>query len=512
MSTRCPKTRTARLYPFLSLMVVFIFLTGCAGLGPVVDTLPSPTPSLELGTPVFTPSAGAPDAPPSSDDAPADAASSPTPVVQVDAPPVDPTAAPLPTGNFALPSGSTAGVLNGTIHPGEVITYSFGAIQGQPLVLELASNFNDATLAVSAPNGDDLLDPADKNTAWQAELPEAGLYNIEVIGGAALQAYVLTIKLPQVVSIPAGATTSTLTGSTMNGDAYYYSINLPAGQALTASLNVPSTSASLAVSGLNSGPIPGASAGGNTWTGALPQTQDYIVEVKPAGSQSVNFGLTLSLAAAAPGAVVPGSGGSAVPGGEITFFKGGTAATMLGTIQPGQVVSYTVQGGRVQPMILRVELPKNDVILSVIDPNGVVMLDPSQKWSRWQWKLPVTGTYTIKLIGGAATADYTLTVKIAQIVYFDPGVHTVTKLGQTDLGLLVSYAVYGNEGNSMTVSLDLPADKAYLDVFGMQTGLLLDYNLHATEATVTFPKAQWYVVEVIPRGGGVVTFHLTISK
>jgi hypothetical protein len=512
MNNRCAKTSSASLYPFISLVLVFIFLTGCAGLAPSIDNFPtpSPTPSLELGTPVFTPT-DAPVEPPTATpppvvNNPAEAASSPTPVIQVVAPTTEPTAAPLPTGNFALASGSTAGVLNGTIHPGEVITYSFSATQGQPLVLVLASNFNDATLAVSAPNGDNLLDPADKNTAWQAELPEAGLYNIEVIGGAALQAYSLTIKLPQVVSITAGSTTSTLNGLTVNGDPYYYSINLPAGQALTASLNVPSTSASLSVSGLNTGPITGASAGGNTWTGALPQTQDYIVEVKPAGSQSVNFALTLSLSAAAPGAVASSSGG------EITFYKGGTAATMLGTIQPGQVISYTVQGGRVQPMILRVESPKNDVVLSVIDPNGVVMLDPSQKWSRWQWKLPVTGTYTIKLVGGAATADYTLTVKIAQIVYFDPGVHTVTKLGQTDLGLLLSYAVYGNEGDSMTVSIDLPADKAYLDVFGMQTGLLLDYNLHATSATVTFPKSQWYVVEVIPRGGGVVTFHLTISK
>ena len=63
----------------------------------------------------------------------------------------------------------------------------------------------------------------------------------------------------------------------------------------------------------------------------------------------------------------------------------------------------------------------------------------------------------------------------------------------------------------MTVSLNVPASKAYLDVFGLATGLLLNPSAKATSWTGVLPQYQDYVIEVIPRNGQLTSYTLTIS-
>ena len=202
---------------------------------------------------------------------------------------------------------------------------------------------------------------------------------------------------------------------------------------------------------------------------------------------------------------------SVPPTGNIVFAPGTTAATLQGTVQPGQIVTYTAQAGIAQPMILILESPGREDILGVIEPNGTTLLDPAKKWSYWQWQLPETGLYTIQVIGGATANNYTLTVKIAELVYFAPSAHSITLPGNTYLGLAHSYAFRCSSGQIMTASLNVPNTKAFLDVFGLKTGSLLSYTKLKTSWTSTLPDTQTYVVEVIPRGGYLVSYSLTVT-
>lgn len=199
------------------------------------------------------------------------------------------------------------------------------------------------------------------------------------------------------------------------------------------------------------------------------------------------------------------------PSGNIVFAPWTTAATLQGTVQPGQVVTYTAQAGIAQPMILILESPGREDTLGVIQPSGDTLLDPAKKWSYWQWQLPETGLYTIQVIGGATANNYTLTVKIAQLVYFPPGAHSITLPGNTYLGLAHSYAFRCSAGQIMTAGLNVPNTKAFLDVFGLKTGSLLSYTKLKTSWTGTLPDTQTYVVEVIPRGGYLVSYSLTVT-
>lgn len=188
---------------------------------------------------------------------------------------------------------------------------------------------------------------------------------------------------------------------------------------------------------------------------------------------------------------------------NIVFAAGTTAAVEQGSLQPNQVLSYTLGAGQYQPMILMVNSPNNDVYLGVKEPDGSKLLDPARKYNNWQWLLPKTELYTIQLYGGATSENYTLTAKVAEIVSFPSGATTVTLSGSTPKGYVISYALSCQANQVMTVSLNVPATTAYLDVVGLATGPLLSPSSKATNWTGTLPSTQDYIIEVIPVGGQV---------
>ena len=201
---------------------------------------------------------------------------------------------------------------------------------------------------------------------------------------------------------------------------------------------------------------------------------------------------------------------TSVPG-VINFTLGTTAAVESGTVQPGQVISYTISAGQLQPMILILESPHADVTLGVFEPNANILLDPAKKWNRWQAWLPKTEVYTIQVNGGASSENYTLTVKVAQLVKFASGATSITLSGKTINGFVFSYAFSAKTGQTMTVSLNVPSTTAYLDVFGIATGVLLSPIAKATTWTGVLPDTQAYIIEVIPNNGQVVNYSITIS-
>ena len=459
-------------------------------------TLPSSTPQVLLNTPTPTLTPIPP---------------SPTPQVLLDTatPSLSatlPTATTAPAGgNIVFNTGTTAALVGGTIQPGKIVTYTIQANQSQPMILIMGSPNNDVTLGVFQPNGATLLNPTSKRTKWQAALPVTGLYTIQVIGGATLETYSLTIKVAQLVNFASGANSITLNGTMVNGYIFDYALGASAGQTLTATLNVPSSTAVLDIFGVATGQmLLDASAQANTWSGVLPDTQGYVVEVVSTNGQGVSYSLTVSITGA------PVNTASSA-GGNIVFDTGTTAAELRGTVQPGQMLTYTIQANQFQPMILILESLKNDLTLGVLEPDGTTLLSPAKKWSRWQWMLPVTGLYTIRVIGSKTTEDYILTVKVAKLVNFPSGSTSITIYGTTHNGYVLSYAFRLSAGSIMTASLDVPSSKAYLDIFGVEHGSLLNYSEKANNWNGTLPYTDEYVVEVIPRGGYLTSFALTVS-
>ena len=514
---------------FYSLIIVLVIssllLAGC-GLVPTAAptpdlsaSVPSPTPQVVLDTPAATVPAG-----PAATQVPVAPATAvpPTAVVataQVVLPTltplvVNPTLQPavvntLPGASIVFTPGTTAAVVLGTTQPGQVLTYTLDASQGQPLILIMDAPKNDVTLGVFEQNGNVLLNPANRWTNWQGILPATERYTIQVTGGATVENFNLTVKIAQVVNFASGTSSSTLNGTTVLGYLFDYALTCSGGQTMTASLNVPSTTAYLDIFGIVSGTLLADAARANNWTGVLPQTQQYVVEVVPINGMVINYSLTLSCT----GTAVNNANTTSTVG-SITISPGSTAAVRHGTVAPGQVVTYTLQGNQYQPLVLNIGTvgsSKNDVYLGVLYPDGSTFVSPSKKYLNFQWRLPVTGMYTIQVFGGATTESYELTVKLPKIVYFAEGTSSITIKSATEQGFVVSYALYGNFGQTMNVSLNVSSDVAYLDVFGLESGGLLSYTDKASSWKGVLPQTEQIIVEVIPRGGQIVQYSVTIS-
>ena len=162
-------------------------------------------------------------------------------------------------------------------------------------------------------------------------------------------------------------------------------------------------------------------------------------------------------------------------------------------------------------MILITNSLNSDVTLGVFEPNGTMLLDPANKWTRWQGLLPKTELYKIQVIGGATAEDYTLTAKVAQLVNFDPGATSITLNGSTVKGYVFSYAFSCTANQTMTVTLTVPSGTAYINIFGLATGTLLSSAAKATTWTGVLPQTEDYVIEVVPSNGQVVNYSLTVS-
>ena len=468
----------------LGTVVLFLVITACKGTFQIglEPSTPSPTPLVSTATlaPSATPLAPAitPTAIPAS------------PTAQLGTP----TA--LPAGNIVMAAGTTAGVVQGSLLPGQDVAYTLGAGQSQPMILIVNSPNNDVTLGVFEPDGKALVNPANKWTRWQGLLPKTELVTILVSGGKTAESYTLTAKVAQLVNFPSGTSSINLSGATTKGYVFSYALNASANQTMTATLNVPSSTAYLDIFGIATGSLLSSAAKSATWTGILPQTQAYVIEVIPNNGQVVNYTLTVSIGATA---------------GTIVMADGTTAAQVQGTIQPGQVMTYTLNAGQSQPMILIMNSPNNDVTLGVFEPNGNMLLNPANKWTRWQGLLPQTEIYKIQLSGGATAENYTLTAKVPQLVNFPSGTSSVTLGGTTANGYVFSYALGCNANQTMTVSLNVPSTTATIDIFGLVTGTLLSSSAKANTWTGVLPQTQDYVIEVIPNNSLVVNYSLTVS-
>lgn len=270
MKAVCRYPRTSFL--FVGLLIFTFLLSGC-NLPAAVSTPIQISTSIILPSPLNTPTAILPTA---------------TTTV--------PTATVPSVTRVLFTAGATAAVEQGIVQPGHVINYVLGAQANQPMILLLSSTNQDVTLAVYEANGNVLLDPSKKYNTWYWRLPTTEDYTIRVIGGVNGENYTLTIKIASRINFTSGATSATVSGSTVNGYVISYAIYCKSGQTMTLTLTAPTSSASLDVFGLAYGQLLlKETAQATSWTGSLPADQDYIIEVVPNAGQVLAYSLTVKV-------------------------------------------------------------------------------------------------------------------------------------------------------------------------------------------------------------------------
>jgi hypothetical protein len=103
------------------------------------------------------------------------------------------------------------------------------------------------------------------------------------------------VEVAQIVNFPAGASSVTLSGSIPNQYVFAYALACKVDQVMSASLNVPNTVAYIDVLGIASGTLLSPTDQATKWSGTLPATQSYIIEIIPTNGQVANYTLMVSV-------------------------------------------------------------------------------------------------------------------------------------------------------------------------------------------------------------------------
>lgn len=207
----------------------------------------------------------------------------------------------------------------------------------------------------------------------------------------------------------------------------------------------------------------------------------------------------------APTPILPGAT-------RINFTPGTTYGTATGSIQPGQTFNFVLGAQQGQPMIASVSSPNNDVTMSITAQNGVSLLPASQSWSNWQGNLPATQDYYFQIIGGTQTENYTLWVSIPSRIQFATGAIAATVNGKTVDGYTTSYVVAAQGGQTMNILLSPNPNAAALTVWGFSDGQpYMRAQMGSTTFNMQLPATQDYIIDVVPQGGQVVNFTMTVE-
>jgi hypothetical protein len=197
---------------------------------------------------------------------------------------------------------------------------------------------------------------------------------------------------------------------------------------------------------------------------------------------------------------------------RLNFAAGATQTVVQGSIQSAQTLHYVVRASKDQPMIVMVDSPDHEVTLSVFGANGTELLPAAQQDSSWQGLLPTTQDYYFRLTGAGSTQNFSLNVVIAARILFDAGQDQVTLSGRTVGGYSVAYAAYALGGQEMEVTINTEPDDAALTIWGFSDGQPYARAQNGvTEFSMTLPSTQDYIIQVVPQGGQVLDYTLTVE-
>lgn len=207
---------------------------------------------------------------------------------------------PGPVQPIIFAPGATEAAVQGQVPANGIASYSVNAQAGQSMELTLSSNSQTARLAVLSPTGVPLAPQRGnpEGTYWQSTLPASGNYIIQVLAGnaAPVANFGLNVTIPVRITFAPGGTSAEVQGTTSESRVVTYLLKANGGQTMTVNLTAPPNSAGITIYGMQDGqPLIRSQSGATSWTGTLPMTQDYVIQVVPFGNGTVNYTLNVTV-------------------------------------------------------------------------------------------------------------------------------------------------------------------------------------------------------------------------
>ena len=347
------------------------------------------------------------------------------PEATVQAPPV-PMPAPEQAQRIEFPAGGTSASVEGDVSAGDVDLYVLRAMEGQTMSVDLYTPKGNAAIAIWGADGMVLLSDHAGARNWTGPLPSSQDYYISVSAVAGTStSYTLSVTvlgLPQPTVVPQPTPTPDLQPTriefTPGTDAATVAGGIPAGgiarfvilaQAQqTLSVNVVSATGdvTMAIWGADGTVLISDHAGATSWSGLLPLTQDYYIDVIAAAGIPANFTLQV--------VIPPMPGPMPEPTTKrISFATGSISATEPGTVPPGGMMRYLVGAMTGQTMSVSLNSPQGTAVLVIWGADGTVLLSDHAGATSWSGIMPASQDYIIDIKSvGTAPTNFTLQVTI----------------------------------------------------------------------------------------------------
>ncbi len=439
-----------------------------------------------------------------------------------------PTTPPGQPGNqrIRFATGATSASVNGEVDGNTYQGYLLEAQAGQLMRVNLISSGSPVYLTVVSPGGSPLARAQAGAQSFYGTLPESGDYTLQVSApaGTPTTYYTLIVSATngassgfnQRIRFAAGATSATVTGQDAGSTVDTYLLNAFIGQTMQVTLASPSGTAYLNVIAPDGSPLARAQAGAQSFSGSLPVSGDYQLQVMLLGSTAqTSYTLTVS---------VTGNGG--LPSGpitRITFPAGGTSATVNGSISGPNFANYLLAANAGQYMNITVASPSGQAYLTVVSPGGSPLARAQAGAQAFSGQLPETGDYRLTVSNPSANVNttFTLTVTVTgsassggttQRITFPSGATGTTVSGQLDAPNMLNYLLEASAGQYMQVSVTSPAGSAYLTVVSPGGSPLARAQAGAQAFNGTLPESGDYRLTVSsPDGTAHTPFTLSIS-
>ncbi len=202
---------------------------------------------------------------------------------------------------------------------------------------------------------------------------------------------------------------------------------------------------------------------------------------------------------------------------RLNFVAGATSGSIMGTIQPGQALSYVLNAAQGQPLIANLISTNGDVTMTIKTASGTSLLNAGQNLNML---LTVTEDYYVSVNGGASSENFSLSISTPARIQFAPGKTSATLSGQTAGGFTISppggsdisYILFAKQGQQMDLELNGVGKDDVLAMYGFSDGQpYLRYVTEQTTFSMKLPSTQDYIIQVVPKAGMVINYTLVVT-
>lgn len=319
---------------------------------------------------------------------------------------------------------------------------------------------------------------------------------------------------PKRVTFPPGGTTAFLQGALAPNAVDRYVLRAAAGQTMSLNLVTSQGTAVLVAYGPDGSVLLPAGSGATTWSGKLPSTQDYILEVRSTATGVLNYALQVTI----PPLATPVTSAPR----RITFASGATSATIQGSTATTGMDRFVLRVLKGQTMTAALTAAQ-PVALIIYGADGTVLISDHAGASTWTGQIPSTQDYYIDTRPVAnAVVPFTLKVTVPPIttvppppapkrISFPPGGTSVSLQGTTPANGSDHYVLTAQAGQTMTVNVTSAQGQVLLAVSGSDGTVLKSSGSAGGSWTGILPSTQDYILGISTPTGAPTAYTLQVT-